>query len=319
MLMTLLTGSTFLEKIGLTLVFFICLALLLLLAHSIFGSKPFSVSLFGSSFEFRGGLAAPGRKYPFHRNIGPETLVEIYSRTSATSNMVSLLKNKQILFEQMNYLEDMAILLREAFIASYSKCLSSFKAASAVSGATVVSSKEYHFFRSLMTLMVEDQKKICRQIFIQNNFSSLGEKEFHEYLEEKIAILQTKARLYVRELYPSDKMEVPYEVVESEVFGKTADIMAKNYEQVFRRAAIIYRSRHDEADALDAGLRTYLKAVYGADVEAPYRSVGRAPGTLGGLGGPSSHTVAATVAAAASADIRRATSGRGRGGNGGGS
>ena len=317
MLSILISGSTFVEKIGLTLVFFTCLVLLILLAHSIFGSKPFTVSLFGETIAFRGGRTSrDGRQYPFHRSIGPEALVGIYSRTSATSNMVSLLKNKQILYEQMNYLEDMSVLLREAFITAYSKYLAGYQTSKASSSSTVVSSKEYHFFRSLMTLMVEDQKKICRQIFIQNNFSRLGEKEFQEYLDEKVALLLTKARLYVRELYPSDKMEVPYEIVEFEVFGKTADIMAKNYEQVFRRAAIIYRSRHDEADALDAGLRMYLKAAYGADVEAPYRSVGAASG---GLGVPSAHTVAATAAATASAEIRRATSGRGRVGNGGGS
>jgi hypothetical protein len=126
--------------------------------------------------------------------------------------------------------------------------------------------------------MVEDQKRTCRQIFIKNNFSNLGEREFQEYLEEKVTLLQTKARLYVRELYPSDKMEIPFELLEQEVFNKTAEVLVKNYEQVFRRAAQIYRTKHEEADTLDSDLRAYIKATYGADVEAPYKVIERAQG-----------------------------------------
>ena len=260
------------ERAGVTLVFFLCLSGFVLLVRRIFGGKSFHIRIFGSAFEFKGGQPHGSTVF---RYIGPETLVEVYNRTVVMSGMTNTLKSKQILYEQMNYLEDKAVIVREAFITAYRRCLSDQHRAAVSDGATVVSSKEYQFFRSLVTLMIEDQKKICRQIFVQNNFSSMAERELQEYLEEKITLLQTKARLYVRELYPSDKMDVPYELVESEVFGKVADAMAKNYDQVFRRAATVYRMRHDEADALESNLRLYLKTMYGADVGGPSNSLGR--------------------------------------------
>jgi hypothetical protein len=272
-----LANNTFLEKAGLILIFFVCFSLFILLISRLSKKKAIKLSFLGSTFEIQpDGLAADGTHGIC---IDPVALVEIYNMTTNTAGMVSVLKTKQILSDQMNYLEDKAIIIREALISSYRKCLSdNSKKEDGSLASTVVSSKEYQFFNSLITLMVEDQKKTCRQIFIKNNFSNLGEREFQEYLEEKVTLLQTKARLYVRELYPSDKMEIPFELLEQEVFNKTAEVLVKNYEQVFRRAAQIYRTKHEEADTLDSDLRAYIKATYGADVEAPYKVIERAQG-----------------------------------------
>lgn len=257
-------NMTFVERAGLVFVIFACIVLLLLFVRLIVKGRPFKLSIFGNEVDVKDPNVL--------NDAGKDALVDIFTMTLNTAATISFLKTKQILSDQMYYLEDKLILIQEGLTNSYRACLSATLKQLQDQSATVTSHKEYHFFTSLVTLMIEDMKRTCRQTFIKNNFSHYTEKEFSEYTEEKVTLLKAKALLFLRELYPSDKMIVPFESVETEVFNKEAGNIGDHLSHVFKKAVVIYKSRHEEAGRMDQELKDYIMATYGVDIDAPRKA-----------------------------------------------
>jgi hypothetical protein len=258
---------TFNERAGLIVVTFLCFSLLLwFIKQSILKGRPFKLSMFGSEVDVEDASGL--------NDAGKSAIMDVLAMTAVTATKTSTLKTKTVLSDQMYYLEDKLILIQEILTTAYRASLSDglAKEHSAESTATVYSHKEYHFFTSLVTLLIEDMKRSCRQIFIKNNFSHFNEREFSEYADEKVTLLQAKALQFIRDLYPSDKMIVPFETLEQEVFKKNADATGSHLEHALRKAVQIYKARHEEADALDKELRDYILDTYGVDVDAPRKS-----------------------------------------------
>ncbi len=257
-------NSTFLERVGLILVVMLSLSLLLLIFYKLFvRGRPVKLNIFGGQMDIKG--------VDNLTDTGKDALVDVFTMSITTATTVSFLKTKQILSDQMYYLEDKLILIQESLTTSYRTCLSISLKKMDDQAPTVTSHKEYQFFTSLVTLMIEDMKRTCRQTFIKNNFSHFSDKDFSEYIDEKIVLLKAKALLFLRDLYPSDKMVVTFEVVEQDVFQKEAESFEEYLEHVFRKAVQIYKARHEEADRLDRELREYIMATYGVDIDAPRR------------------------------------------------
>lgn len=279
-------GMSFAERAGLVLIIAACLAgLFSLIIALLVKSKVAKFSLFGSEVDLKGDA----------EELSPrckDAVVEVAMLAITTSTKVSYLRTKQVLSEQMYYLEDKLFLMQEVLNTAFRKCLAdklkSMHPASDPSAATSVggggvgddcckeyhltSHKEYHFFTTLVTLMSEDLKKAMRQIFIKNHFSHYDEREFSSYLKEKVDLLSARMLQFLRDLYPSDKMVVPYEQVESMVFVGSLSEVTIHLEHAFRRAVQLNRARNEDADREEEGMRQYILNKYGVDIEAPRKS-----------------------------------------------
>ena len=259
-------NATFSERVGIIIVVFACAGLLIwFIKQAILRGRPFKVSMLGSEVD----VASQG-------GIGDDykgAIIDVLTMTASTASKVATIKTKTILSDQMYYLEDKLILMQEVLTTAYRNVLSvELQKGTADQPITVISHKEYHYYTSLVTLLIEDLKRSCRQTFIKNNFSHYNEKEFLEYTNEKVTLLQAKAIQFFRDLYPSDKMIIPFETLEQEVFRKHASDLAEHLEHAFRKAVQIYKARHEEADLLDKELRDYILDTYGVDIDAPRRS-----------------------------------------------
>lgn len=139
------------------------------------------------------------------------------------------------------------------------------------SPVTVTSTQEYSFFTTLVFLMAEDLKRSCRGTFIRNNFHRFNDREFDAYVNDKVDFLWIKATSFIRDMYPSDKMTVPFEVLEKVVFTEIEDDVCEELRITFKKAVQIYNERHAEINGMEASLREHLRS-YGVDLEKTAKS-----------------------------------------------
>lgn len=268
-------SMSFAERAWLVIIIAVCLAGLFFLLAFMLRGKVTRFSLFGNEVDLKGD----------QKELSPrckDAVVEVAMLAITTSTKVSYLRTKQVLSEQMYYLEDKLFLTQEVLNTAFRKCLAdklrslhSADQAAPVDSCTeyhLTSHKEYHFFTTLVTLMSEDLKKAMRQIFIKNHFSHYDEREFAAYLREKVDLLSARMLQFLRDLYPSDKMVVPYEQVEAVVFNGSLEEVTLHLEHAFRRAVQLNRARNDDADKEEEGMRLYILNKYGVDIEAPRKS-----------------------------------------------
>lgn len=269
-------SMSFAERVGLVLTIAGSLAGIFVLLAVIFKGKVTRFSLFGNEVDLKDD----------EKEMSPrckDAVVEVTMLAITTSTKVSYLRTKQVLSEQMYYLEDKLFLTQEVLNTAFRKCLAdklrSIHTASSPDDGSytcteyhLTSHKEYHFFTTLVTLMSEDLKKAMRQIFIKNHFSHYDEREFTAYLKEKVDLLSARMLQFLRDLYPSDKMVVPYEQVEAVVFNGSLDEVTIHLEHAFRRAVHLNRARNEDADREEEGMRLYILNKYGVDIEAPRKS-----------------------------------------------
>lgn len=274
-------GMSFAERAGLVLIIAACLAgLFCLVIVLMVKSKVAKFSLFGGEVDLKGDSEEMSPRCK-------DAVVEVAMLAITTSTKVSYMRTKQVLSEQMYYLEDKLFLMQEVLNTAFRKCLAdklrsmhpTADPSAAPAGGDdcckeyhLTSHKEYHFFTTLVTLMSEDLKKAMRQIFIKNHFSHYDEREFSSYLKEKVDLLSARMLQFLRDLYPSDKMVVPYEQVESMVFVGSLSEVTLHLEHAFRRAVQLNRARNEEADKEEEVMRQYILNKYGVDIEAPRKS-----------------------------------------------
>lgn len=260
-----MVDTSFIQKLIILIVFFVCLFIFIFLVKTlIIKNGTFKGKWFGADVEF-------SKNNPEYIIKG--ALVDVFNMAMTTASEISYIKTKQVLSEQMSFLEDRLILIQASLNNTYRKCLSDCLTKINTPLVTVTSNKEYHLFSTILTLMLDDQKEYCRDAFIKNNFAHLNDNDFNDYLDDKLNILYSRCISYVRDLYPSDKMLVTYEIVESDVFGSTKKEFFIRYTQVFKKAALLYRTKHLEADTKDIKLKEYIKMHYAVDIDAPYIAI----------------------------------------------
>jgi hypothetical protein len=243
---------TFLERASLLFELFCLLAGLFFLARWMLKGKKVRINV-------REGDVDIGSDE--QKDVSKSDVVDIIVRTSDAITKTAFIKNKQILYDQMCYLEERLVLLQDAFLATFRSKLAEFIIKKKPTATlTITSSQEYQFFESLIRLLIEDIKRNCRGIFIRNNFSHFSEKEFEKYLDEKIEFLWIKSCNFLRDLYPSDKMPMTYEELEKEVLPDVQEPAQNDLRIVFIKAVQIYNSRHDEVARIEQDLRGYLRS-----------------------------------------------------------
>jgi hypothetical protein len=78
--------------------------------------------------------------------------------------------------------------------------------------------------------------------------------------------LWVKSKNFIRDMYPSDKMSIPFEQVEKKVFKDVEETMCSDLHATFKKAVQIYVERNAEIKIMELSLREHLKA-YGVDLE----------------------------------------------------
>lgn len=197
-----------------------------------------------------------------------DLVIEIVSRTVDTASRISHLKTKQILSDQMYYLEDRLVIMQDALMTAFRTRLFSELSKKTAQGTslTVTSSQEYSFLSTLVHLMAEDIKRNCRGTFIRNNFHRFSERDFAQYLDDKVSFLWIKAVNFLRDMYPSDKMTIPFEEIEKSVLGDIEEDIRDGLLMTFKRAVQIYNERHAEVKGLEIALRDHLQT-FGVDLD----------------------------------------------------
>lgn len=182
----------------------------------------------------------------------------VFILTLETVTMMTHIKTKLILHDQMSYLEERLIVVRDAILKSYRLC---WKARTGES----VSTKEYIFYQSLVNLMKENMKSNMRTFYLRNHFSAYSEQQLKDYINEKNELLMIGAYQYLRELYPEGKMTISFEDI---VLG--LDKIKPNLENclsaAFKRAVNITKERNVQIAELESSLRGRIKTTYGVEL-----------------------------------------------------
>lgn len=242
---------SFLERTGLLIEIFVVIAALILVLRWVLTGKKMKINLSSGNID----IGAADQK-----DVSKSDVVDIIIKTSDTIMRTAYIKTKLILYEQMCYLEERLVLLQDAYLATFRSKLAGNLAKKSNSPLTVTSSQEYQFFESLIRLLMEDIKRNCRGIFVRNNFSHYTEKEFDNYLEEKVEFLWIKSCNFLRDLYPSDKMPMTYEELENEVLVEVKETSCDDLRAVFRKAVHVHNSKLEEVVRIEQDLRGYLKS-----------------------------------------------------------
>lgn len=193
----------------------------------------------------------------------------IFFQTLETVALMTQIKTKIILHDQMTYLEERLVLIKDNILESYraklrAKLTGPTRAPDAHIASTT-SNQDYLFYKTLIDLMKEDMKSGIRILFLRNNFSRYNDKELDAYIEEKNELLLVKATQFISELYPSEKMLVSFDEVEETLNSVRKDIEA-DLTVVFKRAVEIHNTRHRQINELESGLREKIKISYGVEV-----------------------------------------------------
>jgi len=210
--------------------------------------------LFRKNIKFslkRGELNLSDRK----DNKATEVIMEVFTRTLDTAVKSSSIKLKGILSDQMNYLDEKLLLIEDILLNTFRKEL-----AEKTEGATVISHQEYLFFYSLVSLLKEEMKRDIRAIFIRNNFSSYSEEEFSEYIKEKNQWIITRVNMFLRDMYPSDKMVVSFEELEVSLI-KSYEEINSILNQVFKKAVSISKEHYATIDKMQSELESYMTSL----------------------------------------------------------
>jgi len=251
-----LEGLTFAQKQLYTAQVFLGLIILVYLFGRMFGNKKFSFNL-------------PKGQISYSKDTGMDSAyvqsmsTGIFFLTLETVAMMTQIKTKLILHDQMTYLEERLIFIKNSVLEAYRSKRSELEKGAPLSSEAA---KEYLFFKSLVELMKEDVKSNIRVLFLRNHFSQYDEKEMSVYLTEKNFWLVTKMIDFLRELYPQEKMAVSFNDVEEAISSIRSEI-EEYLAIIFKRAARITIKRHGQINELEASLREKVKESYGVDLD----------------------------------------------------
>jgi len=187
-------------------------------------------------------------------------VIGVFTWTLETVSMMVEIKTKMILHDQMTYLEERLVLIKNSILESYR-----MKMKDSYEKGTQVSSQEYLFYKSLVELMKEDMKSNIRMLFLRNHFSTFTEPELQAYIQEKNMWIMTSAIEFLRIMYPSEKMTIQFFSVE-ESFNDVRKTLEDYMNTVFRQAAKIYNDRNKQIDSLGESLHSKVNSTYGVDL-----------------------------------------------------
>lgn len=181
----------------------------------------------------------------------------VFILTLETVAMMTHIKTKLILHDQMNYLEERLVVIRDTFLKSYRGCWKDLDEKS--------SPDEYIFYQSLINLMKENMKSSVRVFYLRNHFSGYDERKLKEYIKEKNELLMIEAVQFLRELYPSEKMTISFDEIVKGIEEVQPEIESC-LSTAFVRAVEITKDRHIQIVSLDEGLRARIKNTYGVEI-----------------------------------------------------
>lgn len=226
------------------------------LLAKLFGNKKLSVNV-------AQGQVSYSQDGPLESTSVQTVASGVFLATLETVAMMTQIKTKLILHDQMMFLEERLVMIRNSILESYR---GSFKGKDTVSLVDALGSQEYLLFKSLVDLMKEDMKSNVRMLFIRNHFSSYNEQELQSYITEKNQWLLTEMYEFLREMYPANKMSVPFSDVE-QALNKIKPELEEYLLRVFKKAVQINKERNQQIVDLEKNLREKIKTSYNVDLD----------------------------------------------------
>jgi hypothetical protein len=254
--MSLFVGLTFEQKLILIAEMLLAFSVLTIVINYFFGKKKLNLKL-------SKGQVSYSQEAPLTQEALKDTSTGVFFFTLETVAMMTQIKTKLILHDQMTYLEERLLFIKNSVLDSYRRV---YREKGTLKDIEDFSAKEYTLYKSLVELMKEDLKSNIRVLFMRNHFASYDDKELSIYLQEKGSWLITKMTDFLRELYPSEKMTIPFSDIEKSI-GFCRKEIEEYLLSIFRRAAQIYNDRHSQIVSLETGLRDKIKETYGIDID----------------------------------------------------
>lgn len=187
----------------------------------------------------------------------------VFLATLETVALMTQIKTKLILHDQMMFLEERLVMIRNSILESYR---GSFKGREDVTLVDTLGTQEYLLFKSLVDLMKEDMKSNVRMLFLRNHFSSYNEQELLAYISEKNQWLLTEMYEFLREMYPANKLTIPFTDVESSL-NKIRPELEEYLVRIFKKAVQINRERNQQIADMEKSLRDRIRSSYNVEIE----------------------------------------------------
>ena len=187
----------------------------------------------------------------------------VFLATLETVALMTQIKTKLILHDQMMFLEERLVLIRNSILESYR---GSFKERADIALVDTLGTQEYLLFKSLVDLMKEDMKSNVRMLFLRNHFSSYNEQELLAYIAEKNQWLLTEMYEFLREMYPANKMSIPFSDIEF-ALNKIRPELDEYLVRIFKKAVQINRERNQQIVDMEKSLRERIKSSYNVEIE----------------------------------------------------
>lgn len=254
--MSLFVGLTFEQKLILIAEMLLAFSVLIIVINYFFGKKKLNLKL-------SKGQVSYSQEAPLTQEALKDTSTGVFFFTLETVAMMTQIKTKLILHDQMTYLEERLLFIKNSVLDSYRRV---YREKGTLRDNEDFSAKEYTLYKSLVELMKEDLKSNIRVLFMRNHFASYDDKEMSIYLQEKGSWLITKMTDFLRDLYPSEKMTIPFSDIEKSI-GFCRKEIEEYLLSIFKRAAQIYNDRHSQIVSLETGLRDKIKETYGIDID----------------------------------------------------
>lgn len=267
MINELFSGTNFGQKAFLIVEVALVVMILLVTLFRLLANKKLDLNLKRGQISY-----APGSK----DSVTVENAVSgVFFSTLETVAMMAQIKTKLILHDQMTYLEERLVIIRDTILESYRHAWKNYIDRNGPTEDFV--GQEYLFYQSLVDLMKEDMKSSVRVFFLRNHFSTYDDQQLNSYIEEKNELLMVKAYQFLRDMYPIDKMTLSFEEIENGL-DKVRPDLENGLSVAFKKAVDITKERHRQIADLETGLRKNIKQQYGVELNGS--GVGVFSGTL---------------------------------------
>lgn len=249
-------GLTFGQRIVLILQMAIMVSGIIFLIFKLVSNKSVSVNVVKGMLSY-----GPDSK-------DPQTLQHmasgVFFHTLETVAIMTQIKTKMILHDQMTYLEERLVIIRDNILDAYRQ---SWKKIANDNPKLFeeYGSQEYLFYQSLVSLLEEYMKSNVRAIFLRNHFSSYDEHQLNSYIKEKNEILLVTAYRFIRDMYPEEKMAIKFDDIEKGL-DQVKEEIENSFTMVFKRAVAITNDRHEQIKDLESSLRNRIKNAYGVEL-----------------------------------------------------
>ena len=209
------------------------------------------VSIFGG-FGFKGGLTSVrigGFSRKRKRSCGDCVLMMMGKREISDNKRDFIQRN--ILKDQMNFVEQKLIQVQTDLLSSYRQALKTHRT---IEDDPAEETKQYRLYQGLLSNSLCTVKDEIRRSFKENGFEELSGSEFSNYVKNKAQALYAMASTHIGDQYPYEKMIVSWEIRQQDISTNYIHKIEDACFEVFQHAKDIKRYARIQLDKINDDL-----------------------------------------------------------------